>query len=146
MRIILETPVKEDFNAVWKGFDRELFISLAPGFPKLVLKRFDGCNQGDEVHLELEFPFFKQSWNSLIIESGRNDREYYFIDQGTQLPFFLTYWEHKHRIVKSGNETVLVDDIQFKSHGLFMEWLIYPSLWLSFFQRKSKYQNRFGKP
>ena len=82
MKITISTPVEENFEQVWQGFNRELFLLLSPTFPKVILTRFDGCNKGDEVHLELHFPFFTQEWNSLIIESGMDHRGYYFIDQG----------------------------------------------------------------
>jgi len=143
MRLVIETRVDQDPEKVWAGFDRELFLSLSPGFPKIELKRFDGCKKGDEVHLELAFPFFKQEWNSLIIESGLEDQGYYFIDQGIKLPFFLTYWEHKHRILPSDGGSLIVDDIFYKAYNPVFERLLFPNLWLSFYQRKSKYQKRF---
>lgn len=130
---------------VWSGFDKKLFEALSPKFPKVRLLRFDGCEKGDEVHLELVFPFFVQNWNSQIIESGKDHRGYYFIDQGIQLPFFLTYWEHKHHIKKSGEETIIADEIYFKAYNFLFECLIYPVLWLTFIQRKPIYKRIFKK-
>jgi len=145
MKIRIETQVQESPETVWAGFNRNLFIALSPGFPKVELSRFDGCLKGDEVHLLLHFPFFPQEWNSLIIESGNDPKGYYFIDQGIKLPFFLSYWEHKHIINKSASGSLIIDDIYYEAHNRFLEVLLYPSLWLSFYQRKSKYKKAFPK-
>jgi hypothetical protein len=49
MRIVIETAVNQDFMSVWNGFDATLFLALAPPFPILKLKQFDGCLTGNLV-------------------------------------------------------------------------------------------------
>ncbi len=144
MRITIETKVPLNPDKVWQGFNRELFVQLSPTFPKVNLLRFDGCKVGDEVHLELIFPFFKQSWHSTIIESAKTDSGYYFIDRGTVLPFFLSSWKHTHKIERRENETYITDAIDFKAYNFILECLVYPGLWVSFMKRKPIYKRIFN--
>jgi ligand-binding SRPBCC domain-containing protein len=146
MKITISTPVEQDIITVWQGFNETLFTKLAPPFPPVKLLRFDGSEQGDEVHLELNFIFFKQKWVSRITENEKTDKEIFFIDEGIALPFFLKYWKHKHRIVKAvtmktGIHTLIVDEIEFESpFGI----LLYPILFLQFLYRKPIYQKIFS--
>jgi len=146
MRISIETAVNQSIDSVWSGFDQSLFGKLAPPFPPVNLLRFDGSEQGDEVHLELNFIFFKQIWVSVITENVKTDKEIYFIDRGTRLPFFLKFWQHKHRIVKSvdmkrGIHSLIIDEIEFESPFGF---LLYPVLFLQFLYRKPIYRKIFS--
>ncbi|WPP53170.1 SRPBCC family protein [Catalinimonas niigatensis] len=143
MRIKLTTQVKQNYKAVMEGFTEDLFIKLSPPFPPVKLLQFDGCKKDDVVALELNFIFFKQQWVSLILEDGLNDEEFYFIDFGTKLPFFLKYWRHHHRIIKREPGTEIVDDITFKSPLPFLDFLLWPALWLQFLYRKPVYKKVF---
>lgn len=119
-------------------------MKLNPPFPPVRLIRFDGSETGDVVSLELNFILFKQTWESLIVEDNLTDREFYFIDEGCKLPFFLKYWRHKHRIVKNGQGAEIVDDITFRSPFWVIDFLLYPVLWLQFLYRKPVYKKYFS--
>lgn len=143
MRFIIITPVAKEYRQVAQGFGQPLFEALNPPFPPVRLLRFDGSTKGDEVHLELNFILFKQVWKSLITENNTSEQEIYFIDEGIQLPFFLRYWRHKHRIVNKGNGTHIVDDITFRSPFILFDFLLYPVLFLQFLYRKPVYRKFF---
>lgn len=146
MNILIRTPVGQDYRQVWQGFNRDLFSALAPPFPPVRLLRFDGSLQGDEVHLELNFIFFRQKWTSLIIDQRESPAEIYFVDQGIALPFFLKSWHHRHRIVREGAGSVIIDDITFQSPFWLLDFLLFPTLYLQFLYRKPIYRRLFGKP
>jgi len=145
MRLTITTSVDQDYRSVMKGFTQDLFLKLNPPFPPVRLLRFDGCKKGDIVSLELNFLLFKQRWNSLIVEDGLNDQEFYFIDIGTKLPFFLKYWRHHHRILRDEFGTRIIDDIHFRSPLLLFDFLLWPVLWLQFLYRKPIYRRIFRK-
>jgi ligand-binding SRPBCC domain-containing protein len=145
MQIKIDTPVSRDYKSVMKGFDESLFLKLNPPFPPVKLLRFDGCRKGDVVALELNFLFFRQKWISLITDDGLSEDEFYFVDEGTELPFFLKYWKHRHRILRRGTTSVIVDDITFKTPFLLMDWLFKPVLWLQFAYRRPIYKKVFCK-
>lgn len=145
MRIRLTTLVTQNYQQVAANFDEKLFKALNPPFPPVKLLRFDGSRKGDEVHLELNFLLFKQMWKSLIIEDKVQENEIYFIDKGIQLPFFLRYWQHTHRILKRGEHTAIVDDIQFKTPFILVDYLMYPVLYGQFFYRKPVYKKYFRR-
>ncbi|MDO1444910.1 hypothetical protein Q0590_01540 [Rhodocytophaga aerolata] len=145
MRIRLTTLVTQNYQQVAANFDEKLFKALNPPFPPVKLLRFDGSRKGDEVHLELNFLLFKQVWKSLIIEDSVQEDEIYFIDKGIQLPFFLRYWQHTHRILKRGENTAIVDDIQFKTPFILVDYLMYPVLYGQFFYRKPVYKKYFRR-
>jgi ligand-binding SRPBCC domain-containing protein len=143
MQIHISTVVSLPPEAVWKGFTAELFTALTPPFPPVRLLRFDGSMPQDEVHLELNFIFFKQRWISIISEQQQSTQEIYFVDKGTTLPFFLKTWEHKHRLVAHGQGTLIIDQISFSSPWWLSELLLFPALYLQFLWRKPIYKRYF---
>ncbi len=147
MRILLKTPVEQSMPTVWAGFNRTLFEQLTPAFPPVKVVRFDGCLQGDVVHLQLNFFLFRQDWISRIIDQQASDKEIFFVDQGTKLPFFLTYWKHHHRLQCSsddpGRQTTIIDDITFRTAFRLTDYILYPVLWLQFACRKPVYKRIF---
>ncbi len=144
MRIKITTPVRQPYKQVARGFDKKLFTSLNPPFPPVKLLRFDGSTRGDEVHLQLNFLLFTQVWKSLITENAENEEEIYFIDKGIQLPFFLSYWQHTHRIKRVGPHTHIIDDISFRTPFLLFDLLMYPVMYLQFLYRKPLYKKYFA--
>jgi len=81
----------------------------------------------------------------LILEDGLDEREFYFVDAGTELPFFLKSWEHRHRILQNEQETYIIDDIHFRSPIVILDFLLWPVLWLQFLYRKPIYREVFRK-
>ena len=143
MNIKISTKVNQSLLKVWEGFDLELFSRLAPAFPPVEVKEFGGCLKGDKVHLELNFILFKQDWISDIIDQKQTESEIYFIDEGTKLPFFLSHWQHRHRMVKDGEGTIIIDDITFKTPTILTDYLFYPLMYLQFLYRKPIYKKVF---
>jgi ligand-binding SRPBCC domain-containing protein len=143
MKINIETEVQQDYLKVKEGFNETLFTKLSPPFPPVKLLRFDGSKKGDLVSLELNFLFFKQKWTSEITEDKTTDQEFYFIDKGIELPFFLNEWQHKHRIINSKNGSIIRDEITYKSGFSLMTLLLYPALYIQFLYRKPIYRKIF---
>lgn len=143
MKITFETRVAQDYLAVKNGFDQTLFQELSPPFPPVKLLRFDGSSTGDLVVLELNFLLFKQRWTSEIIEAATDDQEFYFVDVGIELPFFLKSWQHKHRIIKTESGAIIRDEIDFNAPFWFLSLLLYPALWAQFALRKPIYKRVF---
>lgn len=143
MKINIETQVQQDYLKVKEGFNQSLFTKLSPPFPPVKLLRFDGSKKGDLVTLELNFIFFRQKWTSEITEDKTTDQEFYFVDKGVELPFFLKEWQHKHRIIKSNKGSTIRDEISYKSRGALMTLLLYPALLLQFLYRKPIYKKIF---
>jgi len=145
MYLKISTVVEAPFEKVKNGFDRELFQQLNPPFPPVKLLRFDGSKKGDLVSLQLNFLFFKQQWTSEITEDHEDKEQFYFIDQGTKLPFFLKKWRHKHFVNRKAKGAEIVDDIYFRTPFLFLDFIMYPVLWLQFMYRKPVYKKYFSE-
>lgn len=144
MRLRMRTEVGGTAQQVMAGFDRALFEQLSPPFPKVQLRRFDGSRVGDEVHLQLDFVLFSELWVSKIVDAGAGDREHYFVDEGTQLPFFLKSWRHVHRIVQhTATGCIIEDDVTYRTGTILTDWLMYPGMWLQFAYRKPRYRRAF---
>lgn len=143
MKLRLSTNVRHPPEVVWKRFDQQLFEKLAPPFPRLRLIRFDGSEAGSIVEAELNFLLFKQNWQSLITDSHVADDEIYFIDQGKRLPFFLKTWHHRHRLIRTATGTKIVDDIEYRSPTVLLDYLLLPIMWLQFAYRKPIYRREF---
>jgi ligand-binding SRPBCC domain-containing protein len=141
MKIKIQTLVHQPYQEVFKRFDKELFLKLAPPFPPIKLLRFDGCQKGDWVKVQLNFIFFKQNWESYITENEQNESEIYFVDEGKKLPFFLRYWHHKHLIVcQNEQQSWIIDDITYHSPFKLLDYLLYPMMYLQFVYRKPIYR------
>lgn len=145
MHLTIRTPVARPLPDVWAGFDRTLFERLSPPFPPVRVLRFDGCQRGDVVSLELNFLLFRQVWTSHITDQQTRPDEIYFIDQGVKLPFFLRAWHHKHRLIRQGNGTVIADEITYQTPHWLLDYLFYPLLWVQFAYRKPIYRQVFGR-
>lgn len=146
MKINLSTSVNQPFLKVKEGFTADLFKSLNPPFPPVKLLRFDGSSRGDIVSLELNFLLFKQVWTSEITEDETDEKEFYFIDEGIKLPFFLSFWRHKHRVVSQGlSQSLIIDEISYRSPALILDVLLFPVLYVQFAMRKPVYKKYFGK-
>jgi ligand-binding SRPBCC domain-containing protein len=144
MKILITTKVAQDYLTVKEGFNQSLFLHLAPPFPPVKLLRFDGSTKNDVVSLELNFIFFKQRWTSLITDDLTNESGFFFVDEGVELPFFLSYWRHQHKVLALSNGSMIVDEIDFKGKGIFFTFLLYPALYLQFLYRKPIYKKVFG--
>lgn len=144
MHLKLKTKVEANYLNVKERFNEKLFLKLNPPFPPVELKEFGGCENGDKVHLRLNFIFFKQDWISEITFDNTDEKVFEFIDEGTKLPFFLKSWRHHHIVENySSDESVIVDDISFKSPFILMDFLLFPVLWLQFAYRKPIYKKFF---
>ena len=145
MKIKLSTPVTAPLTSVWRGFDESLFKKLSPPFPPVKLIRFDGSMPGDVVSLELSFVFFKQRWTSNIVEQRETKEEIYFIDKGVKLPFFLSFWRHKHRLIRNPQGgTIIADEIEYRTPFLLFDYLMYPVMWTQFAYRGPIYKRFFS--
>jgi len=149
LNLVLDTIVRQPVSTVWHGFDRQLFDQLSPPFPPVEVVQFDGCLTGDVVHLRLNFLLFRQDWTSDIIDqqtlkTGNLVDEIYFIDKGVKLPFFLRFWQHRHRLLRhESGGTIIRDDITFSTPFWLTNYLMYPLLWVQFAYRKPIYRKRF---
>ena len=144
MRISISTTVSQHYLTVKEGFNQDLFSLLSPPFPPVKLLRFDGSGKGDIVSLELNFLFFKQTWTSEIIEDHTDESEFYFVDKGIKLPFFLGFWQHTHRLINRGSTlTEIKDEITYQGSNWILTPLLYPILYLQFLYRKPIYRRIF---
>lgn len=124
-------------------FDRKLFEALKPKHGKMEIVKFTGSKKGDLVHLKFLSPL-KMEWISEITEDGENEKEAYFIDEGTKLPFPLTFWRHRHVVQKiTENSAYIIDDMTFKGVNFLFTLFLYPALYIAFYPRKKIYKSYF---
>lgn len=144
MNIRLETKVKGNYKEVMARFDRKLFEALAPRQGEMEIVEFTGSKKGDRVHIRFLKPL-KADWVSVITGDEVNEQEAYFIDEGAQLPFPLSFWRHRHIVRKMTEDTsCIVDDITFRGGNFLVTWLLYPAIFLGFYPRKKIYRRYFG--
>ena len=145
MHVTLRTAVSQSPAAVMVGFTRELFVALAPPFPRLRLLRFDGCCTGDRVDIELDTLVKRLSWTSLIVDDGvQPDGTHFFVDEGQILPPPLRFWRHRHLIQPGPNGgSVIVDALEYRTASRLLDTLIYPAMWAQFAWRRPIYRRWF---
>jgi ligand-binding SRPBCC domain-containing protein len=146
LKLKIKTRVEAPLEIVQKGFDQHLFQALNPPFPKVKVMKFDGSKPGDTVSLQLNFVFFKQLWTSEITAEEIREGYWHFVDQGVQLPFFLSQWKHIHRVeAVSANSSCIIDDITFSTGTLLTDLLFYPAMLAQFAYRIPVYKRYFAK-
>ena len=145
MRIKVTTKVSATLNEVKKGFNQELFLQLSPPFPKVELQFFEGSSKGNLVSLELNFGLFKQTWTSKIIEDGEEEGHWFFVDEGTELPFFLKSWTHRHVVEGHAEGSLIIDDISYSTGTIFTDLVMYLPLLGQFLYRKPIYKRVFRR-
>jgi ligand-binding SRPBCC domain-containing protein len=137
----ITTPIHASVSYVKERFTADLLLRLSPPFPRVTLKRFDGCKKDDQVILEINLIFLKVTWSSLIIEDSVTSEEWYFVDEGDKMPFGLQYWQHKHRVKKISDDSCeIIDEISFDTQNVFLNYLLFPFLWGMIFYRKPFYR------
>jgi ligand-binding SRPBCC domain-containing protein len=142
--IRFSTNVKQGFQRVVNGFDRELFTALKPPLLQLKVMRFDGCKKGDRVELFMKIGPVKQLWHSLITEDQATNEYWYFIDKGVLLPYPLTYWKHKHAVIAIDGRSKIIDEIKFKTGFILTDIIMYPIIFSMFWLRKPIYRRYFS--
>jgi ligand-binding SRPBCC domain-containing protein len=144
VKLYFETSLQADWAKIKEGFDKNLFLSLSPPGVKIKLQRFDGCQKGDEIHLEILSPFGKQNWVSLITDASITENSWQFVDEGKELPWPLRKWKHQHLVLSTGKNTAkIIDAIDFSTNYFFLDWLIWPFLWFVFSIRPARYKKHF---
>ncbi len=143
MKLVLKTKVNQNYRKVFPQFDLKLFLALKPPFLPVKLDRFDGSKKNNQVHMTINLIFKKEKWITIIIDEGRKENELYFIDEAKVLPFFLTNWIHKHRIIKNGNGSIIIDDIFFKTPNVIFDIVFYIIFLIQFLYRKPVYKKYF---
>ena len=144
MRIKVKTNVRATLAEVKDEFNQDLFLQLSPPFPKVGLQFFEGSRKGDLVSLELNFGLFKQTWISKIVEDGEEDGNWFFIDEGTQLPFFLKSWSHLHVVESQSEGSLIIDDISYTTGTIFTDLVMYLLMLGQFLYRKPIYKRVFS--
>lgn len=145
MHFKISTKVEQDFESVFNKFDVYLFKRLKPPLIGLKVNRFDGCEKGDEVHVEINTLGWKQEWIALITEKTATNNEIYFVDEGLQLPKPLKKWRHKHVIAKFIDNSIIIDNIAYNTNSVFLDILLFPVVYVQFFLRKGAYKSYFKK-
>jgi ligand-binding SRPBCC domain-containing protein len=84
----------------------------------------------------------KTEWWSTITEEIHTSELAQFTDEGTRLPFFLSYWKHQHIMTKNGNDVVMTDAVEFRSSNTLSTLLMYPAIYLMLFYRKPIYKKK----
>lgn len=144
MNIQLRTKVNGHYKEVMRQFDKQLFEALKPSNADMEIVAFTGSKKGNKVHLRFHSPI-KAEWISHITEDGVNEREAFFIDEGVELPYPLSYWKHKHIVQKITDDTsYIIDDISFTGKNHLLSLLLYPAIYAGFYPRKKIYKAYFN--
>ncbi|HMT12979.1 MAG TPA: hypothetical protein PKA39_15320 [Ignavibacteria bacterium] len=120
-------------------------MKLKPPLIGLKIVRFEGCKTGDNVEIMLDIFGLKQHWHSVITEDFENEESIGFIDEGVKLPRPLKQWRHIHKIEKSIENSIIIDDISYNTGNKLLNFLMFPAFFLQFYYRKPVYKSYFRK-
>ena len=144
MNIRLTTEVDGYYLDVMEQFDRDLFEALKPPMGMKV-REFTGSQKGDKVILDFTIPT-KFTWQSDIVEHGKNEKLAWFVDIGTILPWPLKSWRHEHIVEHIDQDNCLIiDDMSYECSNSFLTTFLKPFLFGAFSPRKRIYKQYFSK-
>lgn len=144
MRIYLQTYVSRRPQDVFSRFNHLFLSKLKPPFLSMHILKFEGCKLGDELHIKVGFGKFMQQWVSAVTAYKNTANVVQFVDEASILPKPLASWKHAHRIVAFGHGSLIIDDITYQCTSPWMEYILYPFLWLQFTFRTLIYRRVFG--
>ncbi|HAZ14179.1 MAG: hypothetical protein A2X86_02565 [Bdellovibrionales bacterium GWA2_49_15] len=143
--------VPVSIEVVKEHFTEELFKYLLPPILPVKVVRFEGVEKGARYEFELLPihlpPPFSTTWSGKIVDSGDVQGGFYFVDEGTNLPFPLKSWRHLHRILPNpqlGGIDIL-DLVEYSCHIPLLEYSLYPSFFSLFVFRKQRYAEYFRR-
>jgi ligand-binding SRPBCC domain-containing protein len=145
MHFIVKTKINKPFDQVVSSFDQDLFVAIAPPGMPMRLLRFDGCNKNDIVEIQLGLGTFSTKWRSLITYHESSEEVFHFIDKGVIIPWPLKKWEHKHYVYKTGDESLIVDNVTFSTSSRLMDVFSFLPFYLSILYRVYAYKKYFSK-
>lgn len=141
MKLRISTQVNGHFKPIFQTFNKELFNRLNPNKKIIKLRKFQGTKPGNRFIIE--FPL-RQKWEGLITETQEQDSFCYFTDEGIRLPFGLSEWRHRHWVIKkSDTDTIITEDIRYKTKNIILDVLLYPFIYLTIYLRKAQYRKIF---
>lgn len=142
--MVVKHRVPHPMHSVWALFTRDLFLALAPAWPRLQVHVFEGCYPGNRVELSLNFGLFQAEWKGRVTQQGESEQEIQFTDVALQPPLGLSYWQHTHRLIRlSEQETLLVEDIYLQGRNPLMTALLWLAFWGQMRLRGSAYRAYF---
>jgi len=124
---------------VYRVFNYDLLWALSPPFAKPKAVLYEGNRPGHRMVFRLVTPLGTKHWAGRVTEEGHTENEIYFVDEGEQMPFGLSLWRHKHRIIKTGWGTLLRDEVRFEGRNALLTVLLFPVLYAQFIYRKPLY-------
>ena len=122
-----------------KTFKDIKFLKYLIALQPVKVIRWDGIYDGAIAHMK--FWFF--GWKDFIVAHGDNKDDeisFSFKDNGTNLPFGLTLWEHVHKVVKIEENIEIIDEIFFLGKSRVIMFFVTPILILPIFLRKVLYK------
>lgn len=129
-------------KAIYDQFGEPLFRALTPPFPRVTLKRFDGCGLHDETHVDMHF-FGTHHWESVNTEFSETPEQVLFVDEGRVLPFGMKRWRHCHRIKAVEGGSQISDEIEFGFGNFFLDAFWRVPFYFQFAARPRKYRAFF---
>lgn len=148
MRFLIHTPVKGEPRKVFAGFDHNLLLMLTPPGMRIDLIHADQADKPNGyIHLKVTIlGIIKQEWKNRFSDHELADDRCHFLDTGEMMPFPIKSWRHDHRVERLGDHTQIIDDVQFGTKFLLLDWLLFPVMWLQFRYRRPIYRKHFGNP
>ena len=146
LNVTTQYSTKKPLLEVFSLFNKDMFYFLTKNGPVQPI-RYDGDEIGDEVHLDMLFPW-KDKWVSVITAKEITEKECYFVDEGKVLPFGIKTWKHKHIVKKSDDGVTIIDEIEFSSKNWLLDRFWFISFLPQFLARKKQYKqylNRYEK-
>jgi hypothetical protein len=99
--------------------------------------------EGIDNNKKASFSFWFFGWKTMNVVHEKyliGKDHLYFEDRGTELPFGLNLWQHKHTVKPYDNGTVIVDTVLMDDSTPIKKFLIYPIMIFPILIRRVTYK------
>ena len=135
---------KKDFKKGLLAFNDINFVKFLTFLQPVKIISWDGIENNKIAYFKLWFLYwhnFKVKHKNYKISSNKLS----FTDQGIELPLGVKSWNHKHTLVKDGNNFLIIDILDVKHKNTLIGYLIFPILIFPIVIRKILYKAYFYK-
>tara|TARA_Y100000590_G_scaffold460227_1_gene619102 strand:- start:455 stop:895 length:441 start_codon:yes stop_codon:yes gene_type:complete len=130
------------FEKATNEFKNINFVKFLTKLQPIKIINWEGIKNNDEAFFKLWF-FGWKNFKVKHINYKFNDKELTFIDYGTELPFGLKSWEHKHILENSRNGIRIIDSLKINHGKKIIGLILYPILIFPIVTRKILYKIYF---
>ena len=124
MKYYQEVIIKNvTFGKIVSSFNNIKIVNFLTQLQPIQIIKWDGIEDGKVAHFKLWF-FGWKDFEVIHSDYYLDENELSFIDNGSVLPFGLTFWRHKHSVVNKNGYVTIIDSLKFMGISIALNFAV----------------------